>query len=103
MNRVRGQLLAGIGYFPVVDVNHKPIILGCTLEATVATYKGSLSFHRVTVVVTSGYLPQCVIRGEGWCIPFYYNHELRLMVGANVSETFPVWCEVLPPPSHFTR
>lgn len=94
--RVQGQIVAGIEYLPVVDVNYRPILLGSRLRATVATYTGRLEFREVEVEVTDGYLPYCVIRGSGWCIPFFYDHERRVMVGANISATFPVWCELLP-------
>ena len=96
MNRVQGQIVAGIEYLPVVDVCYRPILIGSRLRATVATYTGRLEFIEVVVTVEGGYLPHCVIRGEKWCIPFFYDHERRVMVGANVSPTFPVWCEVLP-------
>ncbi len=103
MQRVQGQIVAGIEFLPVVDVNFRPIILGCRLRANVAAYTGRLEFRVVEVTVETGCLPHCVLRGDGWCIPFFYDHERRVMVGANVSQTFPVFCEVVsPPPSYFT-
>lgn len=102
MNRVRGQVLAGIEYLPVVDVNFRPILLGSLLKASVCVYKGHPTFIDVELTVTDGYLPHCVLRGDGWAIPFYYNSEYRVMVGGIISRSFPVWCEVLPPPAHFT-
>lgn len=95
MKRVQGQLLAGVDYVPVVDLYFRPVTIGCTLRASVATYKGHLAFQTVEVTVRGDYLPYCVIRGDGWCIPFYYDSVRRVMVGTNVSSTFPVWCEVL--------
>lgn len=102
MNRVPGQLVAGIDFLPVVDVCFRPILLGSVLRASVCVYTGHPTFIDVELTVTVGYLPYCVIRGEGWAIPFYYHSERRVMVGGMVSRTFPVWCEVLPPPSNFT-
>ena len=101
MNRVQGQIVAGIEFLPVVDVNYRPILLGSRLRATVATYTGHLEFIVVELEVIEGYLPHCVIGGSGWCVPFYYDHERRVMVGANISATFPVWCELLPATSPF--
>ena len=103
MDRVQGQIVAGIGFLPVVDVNYRPICRGSILRATVATHKGHLEFWEVVVVVETGYLPHCAIQGDGWCIPFFYDHERQLMVGSHISPTFPVWCEVLPASTHFTR
>ena len=96
MDRVQGQVVAGKNYIPVVDVNYRPILIGSTLRANVAIYTGRLEFREVELTVEIGYLPYCVLRGDGWCIPFFYNHDRRVMVGANVSETFPVYCEVIP-------
>lgn len=101
MERVQGQLVAGIRHLPVVDVSFRPIILGCRLKACVARYNGVLTFRDVELTVTDGYLPYCVIIGDGWCIPFYYNHEHQVMVGGLISRTFPVYCEVLPATTHF--
>lgn len=98
---MQGQIVAGIEHLPVVDVCYRPILLGSRLRATVATYNGRLDFIEVEVTVDQGYLPYCVLRGSGWCIPFFYDHERRVMVGANVSQTFPVWCELLPATSQF--
>lgn len=97
MNRVQGQLVAGVSYLPVVDVNYRPILIGSRLRANVAVYTGRLEFREVELTVERGYLPYCVLRGSGWCVPFFYDHERRVMVGANVSRTFPVFCEVLSP------
>lgn len=102
MNRVHGQIVAGIEFLPVVDVNYQPILIGSHLRATVAIYTGRLEFRQVRIEVEVGHLPYCVIRGSGWCIPFLYDHERRVMVGAHVSRTFPVWCELLPASTHFT-
>ena len=94
--RVQGQVVAGKEFLPVVDVNYTPILIGSRLKATVATYNGVLHFKQVIIVVEDGYLRHCSIKGDGWCIPFFYDHERQVMVGANISRTFPVWCEVLP-------
>jgi hypothetical protein len=99
--RVQGQIVAGIEFLPVVDVNYRPILMGSRLRATVAVYTGRLEFREVTITVDTGHLPHCVLRGSGWCIPFFYDHERRVMVGANVSTTFPVWCELLPATTPF--
>lgn len=96
MERVQNQVVAGIEYLPVVDANYRPILIGSRLRATVATYTGRLAFQTVELKVTSGYLPQCVIRGNGWCLPFFYDHKLQVMIGMYLSTTFPVWCELLP-------
>ena len=101
MDRLQGQLIAGIEFLPVVDVNYRPILRGSILRATVATHNGHLEFKVVEVAVDTGYLPHCVLRGDGWCIPFFYDAERRLMVGANLSQTFPVWCEVIPATNQF--
>ncbi len=101
MNRVQGQIVAGIEYLPVVDVNYRPILMGSRLRATVATYTGRLEFQEVEVTVETGWLPYCVLRFDGFCIPFFYDHERRVMVGSNVSRTFPVWCELLPATTPF--
>lgn len=96
MERVQGQIVAGINYLPVVDVCFRPIILGCRLRACVAHYNGITVFQEVELTVTDGYLRYCGIQGDGWCIPFYYDHERQVMVGGRSSRTFPVYCEVLP-------
>jgi hypothetical protein len=95
MQRIQGQITAGVSHIPVVDVNFTPIIIGCLLRATVAISARRLTFREVEVRVDLSYLPECVLRGDGWCIPFYYDHTRGVMVGANVSSTFPVWCEVI--------
>jgi hypothetical protein len=96
MGNVRGQIVAGIECLPVVDVCFRPITLGCRLRATVARYNGVLTFHDIEITVIDGYLRHCAMRGDDWCIPFYYDHARRVMVGGYASRTFPVYCEVLP-------
>lgn len=97
MNRIKNQVVAGIDYIPVVDANYQPITIGCTLKATVAVSKPVLHFEAVTIEVERAWLPECVLRGEGWCIPFYYDPERRLMVGKSNRPEFPVLCLVESP------
>jgi hypothetical protein len=90
------QVIAGVNCVPVVDINLVPITVGCTLKASVPAYTGRWVFRDIVVVVEQSWLPYCVLRGEDWAIPFYYDAERRVMIGGRCSMTWPVWCEVAP-------